>query len=217
MVSTADAFAQKRSVARQFILFGVAVEITEDGKLTWEDGTTIALGALSYYALSAPIVRQLASRGIYAAAGTALGWSAAIYFGGQALASWIDPDEGAENFADFVWNPSEWIDKLDFTADTLWNHYVDPPVRIEGNIESMSLEVGQYYYDAGIGDYLVGPGAVALGYYAANLSDYVYRAIQSGPQGYASLYDVGVAPGERDLAWHFAQNRGYVGDRLPYV
>ena len=44
-----DAFKQKRALARQFIIAGMAVEITKDGKLTWEDGTTIALGSISYY------------------------------------------------------------------------------------------------------------------------------------------------------------------------
>ena len=206
LVSTAEAFTEKRKLARQFIIFGVAVEITRDGKLTWEDGKTIGLGALSYYALSAPIVRQLASRGIYAAAGKALGWSAAIYFGGQALAAWIDPEEGAENFADFVWEPENMYERWTWTISTLYNasDLLTGQDRNDGSISQSRRDFNQALVIDG--DYLIGPNALSYNYAKANLSSYVFDAILDPARGYSWFQEqgVGIPPWERELAREFA-------------
>lgn len=209
LVSTAEAFTEKRKLARQFIIFGVAVEITRDGKLTWEDGKTIGLGVLSYYALSAPIVRQLASRGIYAVAGKALGWSAAIYFGGQALAAWIDPEEGAENFADFVWEPENMYERWVWTVSTLWNEsdLLSGASSNDGVISTSRMESNQALVVDG--DYLIGSNALSWNYVQANLSSYVIDTIMNPNIGYLNM-DVGIPPQERDLAFAFAQALGQV-------
>jgi len=210
LVTQLDAFKQKRALARQFIIAGMAVEITKDGKLTWEDGTTIALGSISYYLTTGPAVRWLSSKGLFTASSRALGWASAIYFGGQAISAWIDPDKGAENFADYVWTPEKYWDRYMWSMETIWNETQNKFDENAGRVQTSTQGVGQSTWSSSQNDWLVGPDFVALGHYQSQLSPYVYDAIMDPKRGFTWFEEVGVSipPWELETAQHLAWSTG---------
>lgn len=217
MSSTAEAFAEKRKLARQYIILGVVVKVTKDGQLTWEDGKAIGAGALAFYALSAPVVRFLSSKGFYAAAGSAMNWAAFVYFAGMSVAAFIDPKKGVKNYADFVWEPTKMPSRWLFTVDTLLNHAYDSSALLGGEdntteLQTIVLSENEAYYDSDTGEYTVGPYALSLSYVQSNLSPYVYEAIMDPSRGYSWFEQVGVSipPWEQELALLWAQSVGNV-------
>jgi hypothetical protein len=95
---------QWRRVAYKLLAAQAFVEIVEDSKLTKDDIEPAARGAASAALiwLEEPILRYFKKRGIFLGANVVLNYVTAFYVGGLAASFAIDPEEGIENYNDFV-------------------------------------------------------------------------------------------------------------------
>lgn len=207
-----EGFKQKRQFDRRYIIFGTVYIVQADGKITYEDGGTVALGALSYLALNATVVNTLAKVGFTAAATASLTWVFAIYEAGWWLSYAIDGEDGIENYHEFLTEPMDMHNKWWFTVETLGDAYYDTWIKKKPSSGALTTTTfvmsdgDEWDADAAAQYFTYISPQVA----AEHLSPYVYDTIMTQGYGAFEQQGVGIPPTERITAWTLAYSQGQI-------
>lgn len=217
MVANVNYLNAKRKIGMRIVFWGTVYEVTKDGKLTRADGKPLAIGAMTYLAMSEPFIIAAGRWGLIGAANTLVTGLVAIWAAGMGLSYLIDGEEGVQNFTDFIENPSKMPERWYFTVDTLlnagWEEWqekystdaspgalktwtTDTPITEDNYLEIGGGEMGAYYISPQIAEDI--------------LSGYVFDIIMNQGYGYFAAQGVGIPPWERLTAWKLALSQGQI-------
>ena len=121
MVANVNYLNAKRKLGMRIVFWGTVYEVSRDGKLTREDAKPLAIGAMTYLAMSEPFIVAAGRWGLIGAANTLVTGLVAIWAAGMGVSYLIDKEKGVQNFTDFLENPTKMPERWYFTVDTLMN------------------------------------------------------------------------------------------------
>ena len=217
MVADVNYLNAKRKLGMRVVFWGTVYEISRDGKLTRADAKPLAIGALTYLAMSEPFIVAAGRWGLIGSANTLLSGIVAIWAAGMGISYLIDGKEGVENFTDFLENPSEMPEKWYFTVDTLMNagwkewkeKYTKPksPKALPTWTTDTPITEDNYLEIGGgvMGAHYISP-QVAEGI----LTGYVFDIIMNQGYSYFEAQGVGIPPWDRMTAWKLALSQGQI-------
>jgi len=122
-------------------------ETSGDWVESWQDAGSVLQFAGTVYVLWVPPVVQA---GIAARIGLLLAplalpaavLTSTIIVGGV-ISYAIDPEEGLQNYKDFITEPTKIPERLKFTAETIYEHKIEPTVNVTLGVASLLWNMGK--------------------------------------------------------------------------